>query len=115
MRIRTIAAGAAVLALALSACSSDETPDRPVVTKTVTASPTPTVDRAAARQACVKAWRELLDAGTAEAENQPAVCDQVPGQAAAMYAEALRERNEANRERLDDCLDDPSCTEMPLP
>jgi hypothetical protein len=63
----------------------------------------------------VDAWVKALDAGTADADHEPAVCGQVPGQSAEMYAEALLEHNRANRKRLDDCLADPSCTEMPIP
>jgi hypothetical protein len=115
MRRRGSAAAvvAAVLVLALGACSGGGKPDRP--SATVTATATATVDRAAARKACVDAWVKALDAGTADADHEPAVCGQVPGQSAEMYAEALLEHNRANRERMDDCLADPSCTEMPIP
>src|SRR5687768_2324103 len=119
--MRTITAAAvAVLALTLTACGSsndggDGKPEPATSSPTTTVSATPTVDRAAARQACIDAWVELLEAGDASADNQPTVCEQVPGQSAAMYAEALRQHNAANREQLDDCLEDPSCTELPIP
>jgi hypothetical protein len=119
--MRTITAAAvAVLALTLTACGSngdngDGKPEPAPRSPTATVSATPTVDQAAARQACVDAWLELLEAGDASADKQPAVCEQVPGQSAAMYAEALRKRNEANREQLDECLEDPACTELPIP
>lgn len=114
MNARTTAAAVAVLALALSGCAGGDDDPKPKpspVSSSATASPS--VDRAAARQECIDSWVTALEDGTASAENQPAVCDQVPGQAAQMYAEALAEYNAANRERLEECMDDPSCTEFP--
>ncbi|WP_371099917.1 hypothetical protein [Streptomyces sp. PU_AKi4] len=120
MRTRTTTVGVlAVLTLTLTACSSsdggDGKPETPATTtsSSATASATPTPDQAAARQACIDAWLDLLETGNADASNEPAVCEQVPGQSAAMYAEALKKRNDANRERMDECLEDPSCTELP--
>lgn len=120
MRIRTTTAGVlAVLALTLTACGSsdggDGKPEPAPATSSPAATASPTVDRAAARQECIDAWIELLENGNADAENEPTVCEQVPGQSAAMYAEALRQRNAANREQMDECLEDPSCTELPIP
>lgn len=115
--MRTTAAAVAVLALALTACSSTDKPEQPA-TSTSSAAPSPTVDLAAARKACVAAWLELLEAGTAEAENEPAVCKQVPGQSAEMFTEATLERNKANRERYDACLENPGgpdCEEWMTP
>lgn len=103
------------LAAATASCSSDSTSDKPTATPSATSAPT--VDKAAAREACVDAWAALLKKDeNVGAEDEPAVCDSAPsGQKAEMYAEALRERNKANRDRLDACLDDPTCTEMPIP
>jgi hypothetical protein len=120
MSIRTTTATAfAVLALTLTACSSSGSgggDDKLATSATSsTASPSPTIDRAAARQACINQWVDLLEADSASAENEPAVCKQIPGKSAEMYAEALRQRNEANRKPLDDCLEDPSCTALPVP
>jgi hypothetical protein len=103
---------AAVLVLGLGACSGDGKPDRPSATATATA--TATVDRAAAREACKEAWRQGLEDGTVADGQVPADCEGVPD-SAKLGAEALLERNKANRDRLDDCLADPSCTEMPIP
>lgn len=113
MNLRTTAAAVAVLALALSGCAGgDDTPEpKPSASGSTPASPT--ADRAAARQQCIDAWVKALEDDTASAENQPAVCGQVPGQAAQMYAEALAQHNAANRERLEECMDDPSCTDYP--
>jgi hypothetical protein len=107
-----------VLAAATASCSSDSTNDKPgKPTATPSATSTPSVDKAAARKACVDAWAALLkEDENVSAEDEPAVCDSAPsGQKAEMYAEALRERNKANRDRLDACLQDPTCTEMPIP
>jgi len=114
MNLRTAAAAVAVLALALSGCAGgDDTPAPTPASSSATASASPSVDRAAARRECIDAWVKALEDGTASAENQPAVCDQVPGQAAQMYVEALAQHNAANRERLEECMDDPSCTDYP--
>lgn len=114
MRTRTTAAAIlAVAALALTACSSGSD-DKPTQPASSSASASPPIDRTAARQACVDAWVQALEDGTADADNEPSVCGAVPGQSAEMYAEALLQHNKANRERLDDCLEDPSCTEMPV-
>jgi hypothetical protein len=114
MRSRTAAAAVAVLALALTACSSSDEPTVPSSSPAVSSSPS--MDRAAARQQCVDEWVTVLEAtDDPDVADEPAVCDQVPGQSAAMYAEALRESNAANRKPLDDCLADDSCTELPIP
>lgn len=116
MRTRIRAAVAvAALSLALAACSSSGGDDKPSPPASSNAAASPTVDRAAARQDCVNAWVKELKDGTASADNEPAVCGKVPGQSAEMYADALLEYNRANRQRLDDCLADASCTEMPIP
>jgi hypothetical protein len=107
------AALALALALALTGCSSgDAEPTKP--SPSITQSPT--VSEAEARQACVDAWLTLMTADGYNPDAEPVTpseCDGLPGQAA-MYAEALAERNAANRERLDECLEDPSCTEFPV-
>jgi hypothetical protein len=114
MRSRTAAAAVAVLALALTACSGSDKPATP--SSSPTASSSPSVDREAARQQCIDQWVTVLETSDdPDVADEPAVCDQVPGQSAAMYAEALRESNAANRKPLDDCLADDSCTELPIP
>jgi hypothetical protein len=126
MRSRTITATIlTVLALTATACTSSDgdgggggKPAKPTAaaSSSTSAAATPTVDEVTARKACISAWLKILDKpGDPDPADQPTVCEQVPGQAAAMYAEALKERNAANRKELDDCLDDPTCTEMPIP
>jgi hypothetical protein len=115
MNTRTLV-GTALLAVATltTGCSSSDHPEKPAVTVTVTTA-APTVDRAAARQACVDAWLDLFEAkGSPGIEDEPAVCDQVPGQSAEMYSDAMLQRNQANRDRMDACLEDPTCTELPV-
>jgi hypothetical protein len=117
MRIRmTAAAIGAVLALALTACSSDETPDRPETASSAPASPS--ADTAAAEKACKDAWTRAVkegavDDGSVSVENPPAECDGVKDQAG-LAADALREDIQEGRDRMEDCLDDPACTELPI-
>lgn len=74
MHTRTTAMAVAVLALVLSACSSK--PDQPDATPTATATATPTIDQAAARQACVDAWADVLQADPdAGLEDEPVPCE----------------------------------------
>lgn len=115
MHARTAACAALLTVAALTAgCSSGSSNTEPNEPATVTA--TKTVDQAAARQACVDAWAELLQSNKeVDVEDEPAVCATVPGQSAEMYTEALLQRNKANRDELDACLDDPTCTDWPVP
>lgn len=111
MRRTTVALLAAV-AFALSGCSGDSEPEEPAVT--VTATKAPERSQAELRAACVDAWAEAIDAD-ADAE-EPAVCADVEGaQHADMYMEGLRQRNQANRDEIAECVDDPSCTSVPIP
>ncbi|WP_461712381.1 hypothetical protein [Streptomyces sp. DSM 41013] len=118
MRIRTTAAAVgAVLALALTACSSDETPDRPQETDS-SAPASPSADTAAAEQACKDAWSQATENGAIEdgsvsVDNPPAECDGVKN-GAGLAADAIREHIQKGRNRMEDCLDDPSCTELPI-
>lgn len=109
--MRTIAA-AAVAVLALTGCSSGSD-DKPQAPAGGSAAASPTVDREAARRACVNGWLSALERDP-DTEDEPAVCSQVPGQRAAMYAEAVRRQLQGNRDRMDDCLEDPACTELPI-
>lgn len=101
MRIRTTAAAVgAVLALALTACSSDEPEGSP----SSSAPASPSAGTAAAEQACKDAWRQAvesgaIDDGSVSVENPPAECDGVKN-GAAVAAEAIREHIEEGRKRL---------------
>jgi hypothetical protein len=103
----------AVVALALTGCSSGG--NEPTKTVTVTASPSLSAEEA--RQACVDAWLVVLQETPDDApdvEDKPAVCEGLSGQAE-MYAEALMARNQANRDEHDACTRDPACTSWPVP
>ncbi|MEU5322973.1 hypothetical protein AB0G67_40415 [Streptomyces sp. NPDC021056] len=110
MRIRTTAVTVTVL-LALAGCSSSD--DGKPEPTTSSASASPSVDQAAAREACKQGWVQGLEDGSVDKGQIPAACDGVPN-SAQIGMEALQERNAANRERMDDCLADPACTEIPI-
>ncbi|UJV42071.1 hypothetical protein [Streptomyces sp. AMCC400023] len=98
--------------LALASCSGNTEPAKP----SPSATQSPTISDADARQTCVDAWHALMTADDYDPDAEPktpGACDGLTGQAA-MYAEALAERNAENRERLDECLDDPTCTKFPV-
>jgi hypothetical protein len=116
MRARR-AACTTLLALAAftASCSSgdsDDKPEKPAPTVTATK----TVDQAAAREACVDAWAEAIQANTdAGLEDEPAACAGLPEEDQIdRYMEGLRQRNEANRQRFDECTEDPTCTSVPV-
>lgn len=102
------------LCLTLAGCSNDSEPAN-TATTTVTASPS--LSEPEAKAACVDAWLALMTADDYDPDAEPETpgeCDGLPGQAG-MYAEALAARNQANRDELDECLGDPSCTAWPTP
>lgn len=103
--------------LAIAGCSSSGgEPEK----ETVTVTASPSLSEAESRAACVAAWRGWFD-NTPEgydAEWDPApALPACAGRAdsAQLGFEALRERNAENRARLDECLDDPGCTALPVP
>jgi len=114
MRHTTVVLLAAVC-LALAGCTNSE-PAKPAVT--VTATKTPELSAAEQKQACVDAWLAVMTADDYDPDEgldaQPGVCEELPGQAG-MYAEALAARNQANRDELAECVEDPACTSMPIP
>jgi hypothetical protein len=115
MNARTVTCLALLTLAALTAsCSSGGDSDKP-------ASPAPTVtktvDQAAARKACVDAWADLLQ-GDEEVgiDDEPSDCDGLPeGDRMDRYFEGLQQRNKANRDEVSECLDDPTCTSVPIP
>lgn len=123
MRIRTIATtGAAVLILALPACSSSDSSDERPPETASSAPASPSADAAAAEKACKDAWSQAaesgaIDDGSVSVENPPAECDGVRN-GAALAAEAIREHIQEGRKQLEDCMDDPSapeCEGLPIP
>lgn len=115
MHSRTVAAALAVLALAFAgACSSDGEGSVPKPSGS-SAAASPTVDPAVARKACVDAWAEAIrqdpDSGEADV---PVACSQVSDDRSTLYGEAVRQKVQEGRDRMDACLEDPACTEMPI-
>lgn len=111
----TTAAVVTVLALALAGCSSSDSDGKPepAASSSTAPSASPSVDPAVARQACKDGWLQGLEDGSVDKGQIPTACAGVPN-SAQIGVEALRERNAANRERMDDCLADPACTELPI-
>jgi hypothetical protein len=113
MHARTAACAALLTLAALTACSgsSDGKPVAPTVTVTKT------IDPAVARTACVDAWADVIrqndDVGI---EDEPAACDGLPeGDRLDRYMEGLQQVSKANRDQVAECVDDPSCTSVPIP
>jgi hypothetical protein len=116
MHARTTAAAAllALAALTAGCSSSDGSDDKPAAP---TATVTRTVDPAAARTACVDAWADVIrqksDVGM---EDEPGACDDLPeDDRLDRYMEGLQQVNKANRDQIAECVDDPSCTSVPIP
>ncbi|MEV2228393.1 hypothetical protein AB0H69_07410 [Streptomyces phaeochromogenes] len=107
-----------VAVLALAGCSgsskSDE-PEKPAAT--VTASKSPKVSAEEARAGCVDAWAALLQENAdADIDQAPAECDGVgEGEQLDAYMDGLQERNQANRDEIAECVEDPACTSVPIP
>ncbi|MFE1315198.1 hypothetical protein [Streptomyces sp. NPDC058755] len=117
MRRTTITALLAAAALTLAGCSSSGDGDKPQATTTVTATKTPKLSAAERRKACVSAWAAVLhDNADADQElDEPAECANLPGDHSGMYFDGMMQRNRENQDAARKCLDDPSCTELPVP
>lgn len=118
--MRTTAAVAAFLALALGACSSGGDDDRPAPQQTAASSATasPSVDTAAVQKACVDAWVSAIRQGAEEGDPAPAACQGIPDGEGLNYARAVRQKIQEDRARYDACLEDPSapgCEEWSAP
>lgn len=114
---RTAAAALLAACLALAGCSSSGADGKPAPTATATATATPSLSAAEAAKACSDAWYALMTSDGYDPDAEPAkptVCEGLPKQAD-MYMEALHKRNAANREKFDQCTQDPACTEWPIP
>lgn len=112
-------AAVAVLAaavLALAGCSSGSD-DKPQKTVTATVTKTPKLSAAEQRKACVTAWAKVLHANADADQNldEPAACADVSGDHYGMYFDGMMQRNRENQEEARKCLDDPSCTALPVP
>jgi hypothetical protein len=117
MRRTTTAALLTAAVLALAGCAGSGGDSKPEATATVTAPKTPELSAAEQRAACVDAWAVLLQ-GDADLgiEDAPAECGSVPdGDQLDVYMDGLAQRNQANRDAVGECVDDPSCTSVPVP
>jgi len=117
MRIRyTTIVAAAVLALA--GCSSSSDGGKPSPAPTLTVTKTPALSAAEQRKACVAAWAVVLhDNADADQElDAPTECAGVPeGDQYGAYWDGMMQRNQENQDAARECLDDPSCTALPVP
>jgi hypothetical protein len=113
---RTTTAILLAAGLALAGCSSPGShDDKP--TPTVTVTKTPKLSAAAQREACVSAWAKVLhkNADADQIADEPSACDGLPGDHYGMYVDGMMQRNRENRDAAQKCLDDYSCTELPVP
>lgn len=118
MRPTYAAAVSAALLLVLTGCSSA---GEPAPAKTVTVTKTPEMSAEEKRAACVDAWADTISARPAdwdpEVDNdpEPAQCTGLPeDEWLDMYWDGLAQSNEAGRQELGECLDDPACTAFPV-
>lgn len=104
----------AATALALAGCSSS---DDSKPTPTVTVTKTPKLSAAEHRKACVKAWAKVLHDNADADQNldEPNVCAGAGGDHYGMYWDGMMQRNRENQDAARDCLDDPTCTSLPVP
>lgn len=104
------------LAAATAGCSSDTTDSKPDKPAAVTASATPTVDEATARQACVDAVAAIPADANGEVPSEP-----VPDACASLdedayldaYMDGIEQANQAGRDALQDLIDDASEAAQP--
>lgn len=108
--MRTIAAAVLLLAAAVAGCSGSTSDDKPTKTPTSqSASPTPTVDPAEARSACVDAIAKAIaeDNDPEDSGTRPAECRDVPdGDWLDVYMDGLQLHNKRNRDALGGAIDD---------
>jgi hypothetical protein len=117
MRYTTTLLVAACLALSGCSASSD---DEPPAKASGTVTEGPSLSDAEARQACVDDWARWYEEKPKGYDPETDPLPELPAcegraDSAELGFEALKERNEANRERLDACLEDPACSEFPIP
>ncbi|MFE2046649.1 hypothetical protein ACFXAZ_38210, partial [Streptomyces sp. NPDC059477] len=73
------------------------------------------------RQACVDAWAETISNRPAgfdpdtDSDAEPDACAGIPGDDwLDAYTDGLQQSNETGRNEIDECLEDPSCTSIPI-
>jgi len=116
MHVRTAAVACLLALAATTGCSSGSgSDDKPATTATPVASATPTVDQAAARQACLDAVKAAIDANAADTEaDKPAECASLDDSAYLdAYMDALEQHNKEGRDALQDLIDQASQSAQP--
>lgn len=114
-RTRTrYAATLTIAALALAGCTNSGGNSTPKATVTVTK--TPKLSAAEQRKACVDAWAKVLhkNADADQTADEPAACTDASGDHYGMYFDGMMQRNRENQDAAQKCLDDPSCTALPV-
>ncbi|MGW3127059.1 hypothetical protein [Streptomyces sp. NPDC001123] len=98
--------------LALAGCSSSGGSEPQ---PTVTVTETPKLSAAEQLRTCIDAWAKAYHAAT-DPTQTPAACDGLSAdhQASAQF-NGLQKRNEENQQEARKCLDDPTCTALPIP
>ncbi|MGC4912715.1 hypothetical protein [Streptomyces albogriseolus] len=120
MRTRTTLAAALLALTALTTgCSNGSSNDKPAATTSAPA-PSPTVDPAEARQACVDAWAETISDRPADfdpetdTDAEPSECMGLPeDEWTDRYMEGLEQSNQAGRDALQDLIDEASENAQP--
>jgi outer membrane murein-binding lipoprotein Lpp len=103
----------AAACLALAGCSSSDSDGDKPAKPTPAASETPTLSAEEQVQACVDAV--AADPDGAE-ENRPAECAELDsGEWLDALFDGTRQANEANRREIAECVEDPTCTSVPIP
>jgi hypothetical protein len=106
----------AAAVLALAGCSSSDGSGGGGDDGKPTASASPTLDAAAQREACVTAWAKAIQAGQEDVDPEPEACVGLPADDRLdRFMEGMQQRNKANREGVAECLEDPTCTSLPIP
>ncbi|MFB7162313.1 hypothetical protein [Streptomyces sp. NPDC056242] len=120
---RTVTALLAITAsLALASCSNSDGTPPAKATATVTATKAPELTAAEKRKACVDAWADVIDSRPdnfdpeVDEDEEPTECKGLPADDAMdRYWDGLTQRNKENQDKARKCLDDPTCTSLPLP
>jgi hypothetical protein len=114
---RTVIALLATATLALAGCSAAGEDEKPQTPATATVTKAPELSAAEKRKACVDAWADAIQADAdTDIDQQPAACEGLPeDDNLDRYMEGMQQRNKANRDDMQACLDDPTCTSYPVP
>jgi hypothetical protein len=117
MRTRTALPAVLLTLAALTAgCSNSDQPSKPAKPASTSATPTPTVDAAAARQACVDAVAAIPagDNGEVPSEPVPDDCKALSdSEYLAAYMDGIEQSNQNGRDALQDLIDEASKTAQP--